>query len=400
MWRTTVIAITGSVGKTTAKECLAAILSTRGRTVSTRNNQNCGHGVPRTIRRMRPWHRYAVIEVGTERPGQIHRSARLLKPHVAVVLAVARTHTNEFPTLEDTAIEKASLLDHVAAGGTAILNGDDARVRAMAERVRGSVVMFGRAGDCDLVADEVRATWPERLHFTVRDGSDPVPVRTQLVGAHWLSSVLAALAAARACDVSLRAAADVLADVAPFAARMQPVALPSGAVVIRDEGNGSRDTIDAMLEVMRNARAGRRILVFGDQSDGKGNPKQRLRGIGKIAAEFADVVVFVGDHAHHGVYGAVAAGMDPACCHDVLGVERAAELLRRELRAGDLVFLKGRAVEHLSRIVFAQFGSIGCWKTSCKRRPVCDVCAELRPDFDLQRALAAGPASELKPRRD
>jgi UDP-N-acetylmuramoyl-tripeptide--D-alanyl-D-alanine ligase len=214
-----------------------------------------------------------------------------------------------------------------------------------------------------------------------------VPVRTQLVGAHWLGSALAALAAARACDIPLRAAAEVLAGVSPFAARMQPVALPSGAVVIRDEGNGSRDTIDAMLDVMRNARAGRRVLVFSDMTDVKGNSKKRLREMGRIAAEVAEVAVFVGEHAHHGVRGAVAAGMDPACCHDVPGLERAAELLGRELRAGDLVFLKGRSVHHLSRIVFAQFGSIGCWTTSCKKRTVCDVCTELRPGFDLRRAL-------------
>jgi UDP-N-acetylmuramoyl-tripeptide--D-alanyl-D-alanine ligase len=226
------------------------------------------------------------------------------------------------------------------------------------------------------------------LHFTVRDGGDAVPVRTQLVGAHWVSSTLAALAAAQACGVPLRPAVDVLAGVAPFAARMQPVALPSGAVVIRDEENGSRDTIEAMLEVMRNARAGRRILVFSDLTDAKGNSRKRLRNIGKMAAEVAEVVVFVGEHAHHGVRGAVAAGMDPGCCHDVLGLQRAAEFLARELHVGDLVFLKGRAVHHLSRIVFAQFGPIGCWTTSCKKRPVCDVCDELRPGFDFQRALS------------
>ena len=89
--------------------------------------------------------------------------------------------------------------------------------------------------------------------------------------------------------------------------------------------------------------------------------------------------------------GAVAAGMDPASCHDVIGLRRAAELLARELRAGDLVFLKGRSTHHLSRIVFAQLGSIGCWTTSCKKRVLCDVCDELQPEFDLQRALACAP---------
>lgn len=388
MLRTTVIAITGSVGKSTTKECLATILASQGPTLKTRDNQNCVIGVPRTLLRLRPWHRFAVIEVGTGKPGCIGRSAKLVKPHVAVVLAVARTHTNEFRTLEDTAAEKAVLLDHLAPGGTAILNGDDPRVRAMASRVRGKAVIFGRTTDCDVVAESIEATWPERLHFTVIDGSDGVAVKSQLVGAHWTGTCLASLAAARACGVPLSVAAEKLAGVAPFAGRMQPVTLPSGAVVIRDEENGSPDTIEAMLEVLRSARAERRILVFSDLSDSRASPKKRLRGIGKIAAGVVDVAVFVGEHAHHGVRGAVAAGMDPSRCHDVLGLERAAELLARELRAGDLVFLKGRSTHHLSRLVFAQFGPIGCWTRSCKKRPVCDVCDELRPGFDLGRALA------------
>ena len=388
MLRTTVIAITGSVGKSTTKECLAAILSLDGRTLKTRDNQNDAVGVPRTLLRLRPWHRYAVIEVGTEVPGRIDRSARLVKPHVAIVLTVARTHTNAFRTLEETAAEKAALLDHLAPGGTAILNGDDPRVRAMAERVREKLVIVGASGDCDVIAEKVHAAWPDRLRFTAVGEFGAVPVRTQLVGAHWVGAALTSLAAARACGVPLPVAADRLAGVAPFAGRMQPVTLPSGAVVIRDEENGSPDGIEAMLEVMRSAQAGRKVLVFSDLSDSRAKTKIRLRDMGRIAAEVADVAVFVGEHAHHGVRGAVAAGMDPASCHDAPGLKRAAELLSRELRSGDLVFVKGRATDHLSRLVFAQFGSIGCWTTSCKRRPLCDVCDQLRPGFDLGRALA------------
>jgi UDP-N-acetylmuramoyl-tripeptide--D-alanyl-D-alanine ligase len=388
MLRTTVVAITGSVGKSTTKECLAAILSAHGPTLKTRDNQNCGTGVPRTLLRLRPWHRYAVVEVGTERPGQIDQLARLVKPDVAVVITVARTHTNAFRTLEETAAEKAALLDHIARGGTAILNGDDARVRAMAERVRAKVVIVGRSGECDVSAENVHATWPDRLAFTAVGDFGEVPVRTQLVGAHWVAAALTSLAAARACGVPIAAAAQPLADVKPFAGRMQPVTLPSGAVVIRDEENGSPDGIEAMFEVMRTAHAKRKVLVFSDLTDSRDKTKKRLRDMGRAAAELADIAVFVGEHAHHGVRGATVAGMDPANCHDVIKLERAAELLSKQLGPGDLVFVKGRSTDHLSRLVFAQFGPIGCWTTSCRRRPVCDVCDQLRPGFDLQRALA------------
>jgi UDP-N-acetylmuramoyl-tripeptide--D-alanyl-D-alanine ligase len=389
MFRTTVIAITGSVGKTTAKECLAAVLATRGATLKTLDNQNDGPGVPRTLLRLRPWHRFAVIEVGTATPGLIARSARLVKPDLAIVLNVAHTHTDAFASLDATAAEKAALVGRLARRGIAILSGDDDRVRAMAERCRGRVVWFGQKPDSDVVAEDVRSGWPERLRFVVRAGRDRVLVRTQLVGAHWVNSALATLAAARACGVPPAEAAAALAGVAPFTARMQPVALPGGAVVIRDEETGSPDSLRAMLAVLREARAGRRVLVWSDLSDSKAKPRKRQRDMGLVAAELADAAIFVGEHAHHAVRAAVGAGMDPAACHAAATVADAARRMGDELREGDLVFLKGRATDHLSRIVFAQLGPIGCWRRRCQVRSVCDLCWALRPGFDLERALAA-----------
>jgi UDP-N-acetylmuramoyl-tripeptide--D-alanyl-D-alanine ligase len=172
LFRTTFIAITGSVGKTTTKECLAAILSAENSCAKTLRNQNDRYGVPRTLLRVRPWHRYAVIEIGTDRPGVIRKSARLVRPHIAIVLAIARTHTNVFQTLEDTAVEKACLIEALPADGLAILNGDDPRVRQMVEIGKGNVKMFGRSKDLDLWADEVSSAWPARLSLRVHTGSD------------------------------------------------------------------------------------------------------------------------------------------------------------------------------------------------------------------------------------
>lgn len=399
MLGTTVIAVTGSVGKSTMKECLASILATHGATLRTRANQNDVAGVPRTLRAIRPWHRFAVIEMGVQAPGDIRRLGLLVRPDIAVVLSVARTHTNAFVTLEDTATEKAKLLGYLPRHGIAVLNGDDVRVRAMAESCRARVVLFGRSTDCDLVAGDVSSPWPARLQFTVDSGGEHVRACTQLVGTHWLGSALGALAAATTCGVPLTSAAAALADVPPFTARMQPVTLPNGAVVIRDEQNGSRDTLDAMLEVMRAAKVTRRIMVFGDLSDVKGNSRKRQRDIGRIAAELCDIAVFVDKHGHHAVRSAVDAGMDPASCSHAPSLESAAELLRRELRDGDLVFVKSRGTDHLSRVVFAQFGPIGCRETSCRIRSVCDLCTRLQPGFDLDRALAgsSNPAERQSP---
>lgn len=396
LFRTTFIAITGSVGKTTAKECLAAILSTQFSTASTVNNQNDRYGVPRTMLRVRPWHRFAVIEMGTDGPGLIKRSAQLVRPHVAIVLTVARSHTKVFSSLEEIAAEKSSLLDAVLPGGLAILNADDSRVRLMASGRRCQVKTFGLSAEQDLWADEVSSAWPETLTFRVHTRSEVEWVRTKLVGRHWANSVLAGIAGALACGVPLKAAAAAVANVEPFPARMQPIKLPNGATMIRDELNGSYDTWLAAVKVLGDSQTARRVLVMSDVTEWHKKslkPRDRNKELGRIASRVADVAIFVSEHAHHAVKAAVAAGMHPDSVHGFTNLLQAAEHLKSELRHGDLVLLRGRATDHLSRICFAQFGEIGCWKTHCGKTIVCDHCNELRPGFDLQ-IIKKGARSE------
>jgi UDP-N-acetylmuramoyl-tripeptide--D-alanyl-D-alanine ligase len=387
MWRTTVVAITGSVGKTTARECLAAILAGHGTTLATRHNQNDETGVPRTLLRLRPWHRFAVIETGTAGAGLLRVNARLVRPDVAIVLAVARTHTDRFATLDETAAEKAELPAAVSPRGLAILNGDDERVRRMAERCRCRVETFGRSPECDAWADEVSARWPARLSLRVRTADAAVLVQTRLVGEHWTSGILAAVLAARALGVAPAAAAAALAQVEPFAVRMQPVRLPNGAVVLRDEQNSSPDTWDAALAVLRSASASRRVLVASDFSDVRKKNRVRYQLLADLAAQSADAALFVGEYAGAAVKRAISRGMDPTQVDGVLDVRAAAARLATFLQPGDLALLKGRGTYHLSRALFAQYGEIGCWKQNCTRRITCDVCPELLPRFDLAAAL-------------
>ncbi len=395
MFRTTFIAITGSVGKTTAKECMAAILAAQNRTVSTLNNQNDRSGVPRTLLRVRPWHRYAVIEMGTDGPGLIKRSAQLVRPHVGVILTVTRSHTKEFESLEEIAAEKSSLLDAIRPGGLAILNAEDSRVRQMASGRRCRVKTFGLSAGQDLWATEVSSGWPEPLTFRVQTHSEAVRIRTQLVGRHWVNSVLAGIAGAMACGIPLSVAAVAVAKVEPFAARMQPVTLPCGATMIRDELNGSYDTWQAAVSVLDESRATRRLLVVSDVIDWpvkSQKARNRHKELGLTASRVADQAIFVSPHARHAVKAAVNAGMQPERVHGYIHLQQAAEHLKSELRQGDLVLLRGRTTDHLSRICFAQFGEIGCWKTRCNKTIVCDHCSELRPDFDL--AGVRGTVSE------
>ena len=390
--RTTFIAITGSLGKTTAKECLAAILMAGAPTVKTNHNRNGGAGLCLSILRVRPWHRFAVLEVAGAAPGMMRRAAWLVRPDVAIVLNVLRTHTTVFQDLEQHAAEKARLVEALGPDGLAVLNGDEPRVSAMASRARCRVRFFGTSPGLSLWADGVGARWPQRLSFQAHAGAEAQTVVTQLVGTHWLPAVLASLTTARECGMGLRDAAEALRDVEPFPGRLRPLRLPGGAIVLRDDYNASVDALDAALRVLEEARAARRVLVVTDFSDSGTNRKNRLRHLAAEAARVAEVIVFVGENAAYGRRRAIDAGVPAGHAHDFPSLRAAARFLEGELCAHDLVLLKGRTTDHAARIFFAQLGPVGCWKVTCAKRTLCDWCWRLETTVvDIGRAVLARP---------
>jgi UDP-N-acetylmuramoyl-tripeptide--D-alanyl-D-alanine ligase len=247
----------------------------------------------------------------------------------------------------------------------------------MAARAPGKVLFFGSAPECDVRLNRASAKWPSRLTLSITSDGNSLDVKTSLLGTHWVPSVLAALTAAKLCGIALVEAAETVRGVQPFRARMQPVTLPSGAVMIRDEFNGSVDSFNAAMEVLRNAEAQRRLLVISDCSDFKKKPRERMFYFAKLAAECADGAVFIGDRSERAAGRAVALGLRPENVRAFYDLKTAADFLRAELRHGDLVLLRGQAREHLSRLYFTQLGTVECWLPSCNRRQPCDTCPKL-----------------------
>lgn len=391
LFRTTFIAVTGSLGKTTTKELLAAILETRGRTARTWRNQNAGFMVALNVLRVRPWHRFAVLEVAASEPGSMRSPARLVRPDVAVILNVLATHTTAYRDLDEHAAEKAVLLDELRPGGRAILNGDDPRVAAMAGRVPGRVWLVGTSPTFALWADQVSGAWPDRLRLRAHGSDGSCSIATRLVGTHWAPSILAALATAQSVGIGLPEAGQALARVEPFPGRLQAVQVPSGAIVIRDDYNASIDTLEASLRVLESAQATRRILVITDFSDFARNRKQRLKFLGPRVARAADLFVLIGEMSDYGRRRAIEAGMAPEAVHALSSVKEASELLHAILRAGDLVILKGRTTDHATRILFDQVGRVECWKPYCRKTMLCDICWELGTSAGQGRLVIVPP---------
>ncbi|MCW5982605.1 MAG: hypothetical protein KIT09_31245 [Bryobacteraceae bacterium] len=376
MFRTTFIAVTGSLGKTTAKDSLAAILSRVGPTLKTEGNTNGRRGVPSTILKVRPWHRFAVIEAGTAQPGNLYRASLLIRPDVVLILKVARVHSNYLKTLEAVAHEKAHMLRFMRRNGIAVLNADDPHVAAMAPAARDRVVWFGDSPDSHVSASDAVSDWPERLRFVARRGQESRLVTTNFVGAHFVNSLVGAMAAAIALGATLEQAADAIAEVHPYQARMQPVILPNGAVMLRDDFNGCVDSFDAAMEVLRRARARRRILIISDCSDSKRTPRDRLKGFVRQAQGCAECLVFVNERGQFGREYAIRSGMPPDSVHAFVDFQEAAGFLRTELRPGDLALLRGRMSDHITRLYYALNGDVACRKVACSKHS-CDRCPEL-----------------------
>lgn len=387
LWRTTVIAITGSNGKTTATRYLAAILSSQAPTQWTRLNRNSQGGITETIAFCRPWKtRYAVFEVGFGELGSIRRAVRLIRPHISVVLSVFLEHRSVLKSIETAAREKAELITGLPSNGVAVLNMDDPLVAKMSIPPGRELVRVGASPDNDAWYENAVSAWPEMLRFTAVVDGQRQEIRTRLLGTHWIASILACIAVARHLGVPFDQIARVIEEVPPYPGRMQLVRLPSGAVVIRDEFKGSRHTIDTALEELRKAEATRKFLVFCDEAESSRKPRDRLGKIGRRAAEQVDYVLFIGESAHHGVQGARKGGLNEDHALAFTDYTAAARFLQPLLGPGDVVLLKASRNNQLTRLFYSLLGEVPCTIALCGRPMVCDDCPEFRNPELVQRA--------------
>ena len=326
MFRTTFIAVSGSVGKSTATRCLGSILSSYCPTNCDAGTQNHRVQLARIILRTRPWHRFTVIEVGTRAPGALRRAAWMIAPDVVLMLRVLNLHSNAFPTTTEMAAEKAQLMSRLSRRGMAVLNADDDLVRGMGSRSRARIRTFGLSADRDVMAADVDGRWPRPLSFRVRcAGGEWVRAETPLFGAHFVHAVLGAIATAVSCGVPLQQAVAALRDVKPIEGRMRAMELPCGATAISGPRNGALPTLDAGLDFLAQAEASRRIIVLADVLDTGLSVRPRLRELGRRVVAATDMCVFIGKEASVARKAAVEAGARPDCAFSFTSLEKTAE---------------------------------------------------------------------------
>jgi len=350
-WRgqhaTRVIALTGSVGKTTTKDLLTHILEQRGAVLATRGNYNNEYGLPFMLLDLTPEYRYAALEIGISAVGEMESFAAIVRADVGVVTRVAPAHLQFFGDVDTVEREKGRLVEALPAGGTAVLNQDDHRVSLMRERTRAKVVTFGRSASASVRAEHVEPLGFDGVRFELQRGGQSRSVVLPLTGAHFVTCALAA--AATALDEGASWDEVVSGLERPLEnRRLVPLRLPNGVTILDDTYNASPDAMRAALDVLGSC-AGRRIAVLGDMFEMGGAGPPSHREIGAYAPGRADALIAVGELGREIATGARDAGMD-----DVVWAadpDSAAERLTPRLAAGDFVLVKGSRGMRMDQIV-------------------------------------------------
>jgi len=341
-----VVGVTGSSGKTTVKELIAAILSVSRSVCVTQGNLNNDIGVPLTLMRLAAEHDAAVIEMGANHAGEIGYLAGLAQPTVGVITNAAAAHLEGFGSLRGVCQAKGELLDHLPRAGTAVLNADDQFRSDWVARSRCEfTVTFGFApnADCRVLGSPHFLANGSEFRMHLPDGEE-ADVWLPLLGRQNVSNALAAAAAAQAAGTSVEDIVAGLARATPVRGRLRAVSGRNGSTIIDDSYNANPGSVHAALDHLARL-SGRRILVFGNMAELGPTGPELHKEIGEYARGRCDVLFAIGDLASE---AAKAFGTEG---RRVADVEEARAALDPLLAADVTVLIKGSRVMGLDRLV-------------------------------------------------
>ena len=337
-----IVAVTGSLGKTTTKEAAAEAIGSAYSVFRSPGNRNNQWGLPLSLL-AREDEQVGVVELGMSAPGEIRALTGIAAPDCGVMTTIAEAHLESLGSLDAIAAAKGELFEALPAGATAVVNADDELVRAQAERFPGRRVTYGFTAPADVRGSDY-APRPAGLAFAVSAfGGPEVAVSCGLSGRHNAANVLAGLAAAAVLEVPLPRAAEAVAALRPLPGRGRRIELEEGAVAVDETYNSSPRALRAVLREFAREPARRRIAVIGDMRELGENAKSLHYECGEAAASLElDLVVGVGPL---GAVFAVAASLRETNTLFAADPAEAAALLAEALRPGDLVLFKAsRAV--------------------------------------------------------
>ena len=349
--RLEVVGITGSLGKTTTKEVTASVLGSKRRVLKSEGNLNSEIGLPVTVlNNLDEHHELAVLEMAMYEPGDIRFLARLARPRVGVVTAVLPVHLERVGTIERIQQAKQELVEELPSSGVAVLNADDPRVASMATATPARVVRYGVTAAADVRAEEIQSHGLHGVEFDLLHAGERRHVHLPLLGAQSVHAALAAAAVASEEGMTLSETAEALQNLSP-ALRLLVIEGINGARIIDDSYNASPESVLAALNLLGELPGKRKIAVLGDMAELGSETEPGHRRVGNRAAAVVDVLVVYGPASRTTAEEARRAGLPAGSVHDAATHEEIVDLLRRELRPGDDVLVKGSLVMGMANVV-------------------------------------------------
>jgi len=346
------IGVTGSVGKTTTKEMIAAVVAEKGAVLKSAGNFNNEIGLPLTLFELAPRHRTAVVEMAMRGAGQIEYLARIARPSIGVITNVHLSHVELLGTLDAIADAKGELLDHLPADGAAILNADDAYFEYHRRRANTRVVSYGESPDADVRAVSCGLDSQGCCNFEVKTVRGSFEVRVPVPGEHNIKDALAAIAVAEVLDIPHEFTRDALAGFKAPEKRSNVVPTRSGVVVIDDTYNAGPASVLSALKTLSMMEGGRKIAVLGDMLELGEHALAAHMEVGRAVRENGiDMLVVVGQLAKLISRGAIDAGMPISSVMEFDDSWRAARELPEKLRERDVALVKGSRAMKMERVV-------------------------------------------------
>ncbi|MGI6576179.1 MAG: UDP-N-acetylmuramoyl-tripeptide--D-alanyl-D-alanine ligase [bacterium] len=339
---TTVVGVTGSTGKTSTKEMIAAVLTQEFNVHKSVGNYNTEVGVSLTLLQLEPKHEIAVIEMGMRGLGQIRQLAQVALPKIGVITNIDVTHLEILGTIENIARAKGELLAEIPPDGVAILNGDDQRQQELAQNFAGKVIFYGFGEDNHFRAINIQPQKGVGTEFTVCTPEDKLEIKLNLPGKHNVRNALAAIAVGSCFGLKLSSMAQGLAEFKPVAMRLDTIKTEDGVTIINDAYNANPTTMDIALTTLMDLKEkGRAIAVLGDMLELGPIAQSAHRELGyKAAGLGVDLLVVLGTWREEVLAGARAGGLKQEQCRAFASREEAVAFLDQYVTPGDVVLVK------------------------------------------------------------
>ncbi len=381
----TVIGVTGSYGKTNTTRAIFQVLSEKYSTLQTDLNLDTNYNLPLTILKIRPWHRKLVLEYGIDHKNEMDWHLNLVQPQIAVLTGINPTHSDKehLGSLQNIIKEKKKLLLALPTKGLAILNWEDKFVRQMKEGIKAKVLFYGlEKKNCDFWAEKIKVDF-KGTSFILGYKKKRIPLRTGLVGRHFVQNCLAAVAVGLNQGLSLKEIKRGLAKLKPLPGRLSIEKGPQKIILINDSLRANPASTFAGLRLLSELshcdNKFRSVAVLGEMGElGKMAKKEHLRVGEEVAKLKIDYLISIGPLQKLTAQKALNSGMKKNQVFWVRDVLEASEILKKILKKNDLFYLKGSRLKHMERILLILRGKkVVCRLNGCRFYHSCEDCPYL-----------------------